>query len=80
MSPLSTPPTDPSQIVIVIQRDSDGTVLAATFKYKKGKWCGCLSGDKFTTEQLVPPDAIETAGWIPSPLQPDYASASSPSK
>jgi hypothetical protein len=69
MNPLSTPPTDPGQVVIVIQRQGL-KILAATFKYKKGHWFGTTSGMKFTTEELVEPDG--EAGWIISPLQPQY--------
>ena len=52
MNPLSSPPTDPGQVVIVVQRQGD-KVLAMTFKYKKGRWYGQSSGDKYTTEELV---------------------------
>lgn len=72
LNPLSTPPTDPGQVVIVVMRRA-GRVLAMTFKYKKGKWCGCQSGDKYTTEELVGAQfAHGETGWMPSPLQPIY--------
>lgn len=72
--PLSSPPTDPGQVVIVVQRQGP-RVLAMTFKYKKGRWCSCASGDKYTTEELVGKDWTD-AGWFVSPFQPDYKEAS----
>ncbi len=69
MNLLSSPPTDPGQVVVVIQRDG-AKILAASFKYKKGKWVGTVSGDKYTTEELV--DSAAEAYWIVSPLQPIY--------
>ena len=71
---MSSPPTDPGQVVIVVLRRAD-KVIAMTFKYKKGKWCGCGSGDKYTTEELVGHLFAHEAesGWMPSPLQPIYA-------
>lgn len=69
MNSLHNPPTDPARVVLVIQMHDDA-VVAATFKYKKGKWHGCSSGESYTLEDLVFPGA--KAGWIDSPLQPSY--------
>lgn len=73
LNPLSSPPTDPGQVVIVVLRRTTN-VLAMTFKYKKGTWRGCLSGDKFTTEELVGAHfaAGADSGWMLCPLQPIY--------
>ena len=70
MMPVTSPPTDPSQVVIVLSEVEDQKIFGSTFKYKKGKWCGQSSGLKFTTDELV--DDPSTAFWIVSPLQPDY--------
>lgn len=70
MNSLQNPPTDPGLVVIVIQRQGL-KVIAMTFKYKKGHWFGCSSGDKYTTEELVSGDGTDT-GWIESPMQPIY--------
>jgi len=71
MHSLSTPPIDPGQVVIVIQRTGD-KVIAMTFKYKKGRWVGQSTGDKYTTEELVGAGFVD-ACWIASPLQPIYS-------
>lgn len=68
LTPVTTPPTDPSQVVIVVQ-NTDNVILASSFKYKKGKWVGQSSGVKYTTEELV---LKHEAFWFVSPLQPDY--------
>ncbi len=69
MNLLSSPPTDPGQVVVVVQRIG-AKILAATFKYKKGKWSGVVTGDKYTTEELV--GTSTEAYWLVSPLQPIY--------
>lgn len=69
LNSVTSPPTDPSQVVIVMQRQGDA-VIASTFKYKKGKWCGQASNTKYTTEELVTDPSI--AFWMVSPIQPPY--------
>lgn len=70
LNSLNSPPTDPGLVVIVIQRQGP-KVICATFKYKRGHWFGCASGDKYTTADLTA-GCWADAGWIESPLQPIY--------
>ena len=70
LNSMHVPPADPGLVVIVVQRQAD-KVIAMTFKYKKGKWIGQSSGDKYTTEELLGTDGTD-AGWVVSPIQPEY--------